>query len=137
MCVTMRAVSAKNGRWWKSSELEELELPLQPRTTWLWAASVKKVAYYFNTVTPGKYFLKVIWDKRPPLTDRRGAGPGDYESNWLGPIQLAAGSSVTNPIVQCAQRAKGGDEYYAADEQALRKWNEAESLQTTELPKAK
>lgn len=89
--------------------------------------------FHFGTVRPGKYFTKVIWDRRAPYTDTHKTGPGDYESAFVGPFEVVPGSLVTNVALTCNNRASRGDEYYAADELAAKKWRSAEitSLSTS------
>lgn len=87
--------------------------------------------FAFTTVTPGAYFLKTIWDRRPPQTDTNMAGPGDYESAFAGPFQVKAGQVVTNITLYCTNRASGGEIYYAADDTASRLWNDGELTSRT------
>lgn len=77
--------------------------------------SIDQITFAFRTVTPGQYFIKAVWDKRPPFTDQEKAGPGDYESALLGPIKLSAGQSFTNLVLSCTNQVPGGHPYYGAD----------------------
>lgn len=89
--------------------------------------------FHFSTVLPGKYFAKVMWDRRAPYTDAHKAGPGDYESAFFGPFEVVPGSVVTNIALSCTNRASAGEEYYAADDLAAKKWENGEitSLSTS------
>jgi hypothetical protein len=81
----------------------------------------KEIHFLFMTVLPGEYLLKAIWDKRRGFDDRGMAGPGDYESDWVGPITITAGNTTSNIYAACTNRAAtGGETYYAADELTLR-----------------
>jgi len=82
--------------------------------------------FAFTTINPGKYFLKAIWDRRAPLTDLMQAGPGDYESAFVGPFDVKAGGVITNVTLVCTNRASRGEEYYRADEAALQQWENGE-----------
>jgi hypothetical protein len=50
------------------------------------------------------------------------AGAGDYESKLIGPLAINAGDVITNFMIACTNRSKGGEAYYAADAAAVRKW---------------
>ena len=78
------------------------------------------IPFSFNSVRPGEYEFKVIWDKRSPFTDTNSAGPGDYESKLSAPLKIIAGQTITNFIVECTNRIEGGEAYYKADEIRLR-----------------
>jgi hypothetical protein len=89
-------------------------------------AITDRASFSFTTALPGKYFLKAVWDRRGPLTDTNHAGPGDYESALVGPIDLRGGEVVTNVVLNCTNRAPLGEDYYRADEAALRLWESGE-----------
>jgi hypothetical protein len=77
--------------------------------------------FSFSTSLPGKYFLKAIWDCRPPFkNDESRAGPGDYESDFI-PFTLSPGGD-TNLFVQCANHVAGGESYYKADAATFALW---------------
>lgn len=80
---------------------------------------VLDIPFTLNSVLPGEYQFKVVWDKRRPFLDVNDAGPGDYESNPLQ-IKIAAGQTMTNFIVECTNRVQGGESYYKADEIRLK-----------------
>jgi hypothetical protein len=79
---------------------------------------VTQIQFSFGTVLPGKYQLKVIWDKRRPFTDEQKPGPGDYESALSKPFDVAAGQTISNLVLHCTNRASlpGAENYYAADD---------------------
>jgi hypothetical protein len=76
---------------------------------------VDEVEFVFGTVPAGEYFVKAIWDRRLPLIDARSASPGDYESDFIGPLNLTRGTVMTNVVVECTNRVAGGEGYYEAD----------------------
>jgi hypothetical protein len=87
------------------------------------------ISFDFGAVAPGRLFAKAIWDKRPPFTDLHSAGPGDYDSGWVGPIDLKASSAVTNLFLWCTNSAAaGGENYYAADRVVARQWKDSGEL---------
>lgn len=79
-------------------------------------------SFAFNTVPPGSYMLKAIWDKRPPFTDTNSAGVGDYESQWTGPFTITPGVALTNVFIACDTPSSGGEAYYSADRLAAHQW---------------
>jgi hypothetical protein len=80
---------------------------------------VLEIPFTLNSVLPGDYQLKVVWDKRRPFLDVNDAGPGDYESKVL-PFKITAGQTMTNFMVECTNRVQGGESYYKADEIRLK-----------------
>ncbi len=77
------------------------------------------VEYRFETIQPGKYRLKAVWDRRAPLAELGGRAlpePGDYESAESEPFTIAAGSSHSGPLLQCTNRVGQAETYYAADD---------------------
>jgi hypothetical protein len=109
------------GAWLQRRETEMLEAPL-PDVSPNDPDFANEIEFAFETVAPGKYFLKAIWDKRPPFDNVGKAGVGDYESNFFGPIELKSGMELTNLFVQCTNRSSDGATYYAADEKTQRLW---------------
>lgn len=105
---------------WAKAGAEFMEADLQNHRDRL--DDLSEISFQFVNVTPGQYLLKSIWDKRPTYEDIRQAGPGDYESSWLGPITITAGNTTSNLYSLCTNRVSigGGDTYYAADDLFLR-----------------
>jgi hypothetical protein len=108
------------GKVWDDARIEVIENEFPNLVTEDLATD--ELGFVFSTVTPGTYRMKAIWDKRRGFEDKRAAGPGDYESVWLGPIKVTAGGAE-NLLLACTNRAAGGETYYAADQMALRKWS--------------
>jgi hypothetical protein len=113
--------SKRNGKWTNEVTAEHLvcslvdPLPEQSDLT-------DQINFSFRTISPGKYYLKAVWDKRHPDGNVIRAGPGDYESALVGPVVLKPGDCVTNFILICTNQIKGGEAYYAADAAAKRAW---------------
>jgi hypothetical protein len=104
---------------WIKAGAELMEADLKPHRDKLEGAN--EISFQFVNVMPGNYLLKSIWDKRPTFEDRQQAGPGDYESAWLGPVTITAGNTTSNFYSLCTNRVSaGGETYYAADELFLR-----------------
>ena len=68
----------------------------------------------FGGVTPGKYWVKVVWDKAKPFKpfNRRGDDfcrpqKGDYESVDSPVIEVKAGRIVDVGVIECKQKVKG------------------------------
>jgi hypothetical protein len=83
------------------------------------------VGYRFETIAPGEYRLKAIWDRRLPLADQTGIGipePGDYESSESEPFTIVAGANSNGPELYCTNTIGQAETYYAAD-QAWKKRN--------------
>jgi hypothetical protein len=83
---------------------------------------IEEAKFRFRTITPGTYRLKAVWDRRAPLNNTNSAGPGDYESAFSMPFVIRAGSTVSNVVLFCTNRAAGADNYYAADDSLAAKW---------------
>jgi hypothetical protein len=115
----------QSGRWTNEFASEHLVCEL-PAASSEQSDLVDEISYSFTAVTPGKYFVKAVWDKRGPRSDVLAAGPGDYESKLVGPVVFKAGYVVTNLVVACTNRAKGGDAYYSADAMAVGRWKVGE-----------
>jgi hypothetical protein len=82
-----------------------------------------QITFTFESIHPGIYRLKAIWDKRSPFfNDYEHAGPGDYESPWSDSITVAAGTTLSKLLLICTNRSTlpGGEAYYAADDLSLR-----------------
>lgn len=107
------------GKTWSPEVIEKIEGPLSPYSTNIFEMP-DYVSFQFETVSPGRYMLKAIWDKRPGFADTNQAGPGDYESPWV-PIEIAAGGRAIVSI-PCTNRVDGAESYYAADQLALQQW---------------
>jgi hypothetical protein len=77
------------------------------------------VDFRFLTITPGKYRIKAVWDRRAPFAPMEGRAapePGDYESTESEPFDVAAGRILTIPPLECTNRISGVATYYTADE---------------------
>ncbi|HUT29422.1 MAG TPA: hypothetical protein VMX13_06500 [Sedimentisphaerales bacterium] len=68
----------------------------------------------FGGVTPGKYWIKAVWDKEKPFEplDRSGDGfcrpqKGDYESADSPVIEVEAAQTIDAGVIQCKQKVKG------------------------------
>jgi hypothetical protein len=83
-----------------------------------------EISFAFTTVTPGKYRVKAVWDKRSPFTDREQAGAGDYESSWSEPVEITAAAEASVKL-ECAHRV-GDASLYSGDEQAAKDWKAGE-----------
>jgi hypothetical protein len=111
----------RNAKWTSDAAVEELVCSLNAPSPWQSDLS-DAIQFSFRTVNPGKFYLKAVWDKRPPNDDLTSAGAGDYESDLIGPIALNAGGLVTNIVINCTNRAPGGEAYYATDAAAWKMW---------------
>jgi hypothetical protein len=136
---TMRAYlvpDERAGKTWDPAEIELITAPLR-QVSEDQKDFPDEITFAFATVLPGKYKLKAVWDKRPHFTDEHAAGPGDYESDWLGPITVKAGDVLNNLHVFCTNRAGaiGGEMYYKADEIArAQKWEPKRDLSFSSFP---
>jgi hypothetical protein len=68
----------------------------------------------FGGVTPGKYWVKAVWDKAEPFQpfNRRSDDfckpqKGDYESVDSPVIEVKAGQTVDAGVIECKQKVKG------------------------------
>jgi hypothetical protein len=114
-------------RNWIKDQTESIEQDIEFVTHQQWDLS-DEIRFAFTGVSPGLYVIKAIWDKRAPFTDREGAGPGDYESDWSAPFEVTAGGVVTNGPLACVKRGTAAGTYYAADELAAREWKEGDGV---------
>lgn len=78
-------------------------------------------SFGFSTISPGKYRLKAVWDKRPPHAGRADSKaeittPGDYESNETETFLLEPGDIRRGFILECTNQVGQAAEYFAADE---------------------
>jgi hypothetical protein len=85
---------------------------------------VDQISFKFTTVRPGSYLLKALWNKRAPFANTNSAGPGDYESAFSKVITVTAATVISNVILNCTNRAAGGESYYAMDEVIRKRWKE-------------
>ncbi|MHC4213891.1 MAG: hypothetical protein ACYSWP_11015, partial [Planctomycetota bacterium] len=64
-------------------------------------------------VTPGKYRLKVVWDKAKPHCEEYAhmclPQRGDYQNIKSPVITIKAGQTVENVIVDCTHEVTGGN----------------------------
>ena len=133
------APADRAGKNWADNSIDFIEEHLlQESRYWGEKTFTNQINFVFNTVTPGPVRLKAIWDKRPRFDDQFKAGPGDYESDWSPPINITAGSSVSNVVLICNKRAEsGGETYYTVDDIRARNWRkqgEAAFLPTPPIP---
>jgi hypothetical protein len=80
-----------------------------------------QISFFFNTLEPGEYRVKAVWDRRPPNTtpgDKAICVPeaGDYESAESETLKLAAGQNASGVILNCTNRVGQAAEYFAADD---------------------
>lgn len=80
-----------------------------------------QVSFFFNTLEPGEYRVKAVWDRRPPNTTPNGKvicvpEAGDYESVESETLKLAGGQSMNGIVLNCTNRVGQAEEYFAADE---------------------
>ena len=80
-----------------------------------------QISFFFNTLEPGEYRVKAVWDRRPPNTtpnDKAICVPeaGDYESAESETLKLAAGQNASRVILNCTNRVGQAEEYFAADD---------------------
>lgn len=111
---------------WIDDQHDSLEISAQSSTVGRFDL-MDEVIFHFKTTPPGKYMAKAIWDKRRPHTDLDSAGPGDYESQWIGPIEVTP-LSTTNIFVECNSPAAGAETYYAADRLVQHQWKNTGEL---------
>jgi len=83
---------------------------------------MQDVWFKFGTVLPGTYRLKAVWDKRAPFANPDTPGPGDYEGVLSTAVVVTAGANISNVVVNCTNRARGGEAYYSADQWLADNW---------------
>lgn len=115
----------KPGAWAKSRDIVPLFCPLDlgagvpARFGRYIPLEFDAIDYRFETILPGEYRLKAVWDRRPPFANQEGRAvpdPGDYESVESEPFIIEAGSSRAGPELECTDRVGQAENYYAADE---------------------
>lgn len=87
-----------------------------------------ELSFAFESVPPGKFLAKAIWDKRRPFSNRDAPGPGDYQSDWIGPIEVKPSAEIKDVFIDCDLRGAKGEEYYTADRLAVHQWKKTGEL---------
>jgi hypothetical protein len=109
LCIYLIPESSKREDWWS-------EVPVHRLCVAFWRYEMFSphvrpgafVHFLFCGVSPGRYYLKAVWDTSPPsaFTDNAISGPpspGDYE-NQQGPLlNVTPGGVIRGVIVDCTQ----------------------------------
>jgi hypothetical protein len=113
LCLYLVAESSKRDDWYSRVPVHRLTVEfsafnLRPTGTW----PDKSIPFMVSGVTPGRYYLKVIWDCSSPNTFRYGSisgppSPGDYENHLAPLIDVAAGGVIRDIAVDCTQKVDG------------------------------
>jgi hypothetical protein len=125
MCVYLVPASERGRNWVDAPGVETLKIKM-PAVSDQQGDLTDKIEFVFGTIPAGEYFAKAIWDRRRPTTDGRRAGPGDYESDFVGPLKMEAGVVMTNVVLECTNRVGEAEGYYAADETVRKRWKAGE-----------
>ncbi len=95
------------------------QVPVHRITGYFWEYSFSNsqwlgisIPFRIQGVTPGKYWLKAVWDKAKPYTfeDNYIKGPpqdGDFQSTDAPTITAKAGETVDNVILNCTHEVSG------------------------------
>lgn len=109
--------------WAKAEGLVKLSMELNRSAMPMFApAALHHLAFYFDTLTPGEYKLKAVWDKRPPTADANSPeavaipSPGDYETSESQVFRVAAGQRIENIALHCTNRVGTAVKFFAEDD---------------------
>ena len=123
--VYLIPAKVRPGAWRKSRDVIPLLCPLDFNPGFIGGPRLHgppqfdAINFRFETILPGEYKLKAVWDRRPPFANQEGRAmpdPGDYESVESEPFTIKAGTSHAAPVLQCTNRVGQAENYYAADE---------------------
>jgi len=114
--------NTREGAWERSKEIEKVSFDLDLKSMGGQDDyRLERLNFAFDTITPGKYRLKAVWDRRAPFAEKNDEavavpGPGDYESAESAVIELAAGIRVGDIELFCTNRSGKADAFYAEDD---------------------
>ncbi len=136
------------GQWSKDDSVlhasyyreQGMRFPGQPQQA---APGASTVSFLFDTIPPGEYRLKAVWDRRAARTPLPGMMPGqnqttvtpqagDYESAESPVVKLAASQTVTGVDIFCTNRV-GKVDQFAADDEKWAKEHPAEDPDSSAL----
>jgi hypothetical protein len=111
LCLYLLPESSKREDWYSEVPVHRLTVLLESynlRVPW----SDKSIPFAVHGVTPGRYYLKAVWDCSYPNTFRYHSisGPpsaGDYENRLAPLIDVTAEGVVSDIVVDCTQRVSG------------------------------
>jgi len=113
LCIYLIPSTMGKKNWYR-------EMPVHRLTTYFSKFSFhndqwprNEIAFGIRSVTPGKYWVKAVWDKAKPYNfeDNYIKGPpqqGDYESIEAPIITVKAGETVENLTIDCTHEVTSG-----------------------------
>lgn len=109
------------GSWDKHTSVQKVSYSLERKIGGfsMGPERVDQVGFTFDTLEPGAYRVKAVWDRRPPHGTEGSVtapSPGDYESAESKVFELDAGHPAREVVLECTNRVGKADEYFAADE---------------------
>ena len=127
------------GKWRDHDKVVALFCGLDTRYLDSLRSRLKELEYEFQTITPGTYRLKAVWDRRPPLAVQNGravAEPGDYESVESAPFTIAAQQTIDGPALECTNKVgeTQAREWFDADEAGKKLQSPAADSSATRPP---
>jgi len=113
LCIYFIPSTTAKEKWYS-------KVPVHRLTTYFWKYSFHNcqwpgstIPFRIQGVTPGKYWVKAIWDKAKPYNfeDNYITGPpqeGDYQSVESPLITVKAGEKIENIIIDCTHKVTRG-----------------------------